>query len=626
MSDTASIPAMFFERAARASAEPRCMVKRGDDYESISWRECEDRVREIASALIELGVTPRERVAILSSTRPEWLESDIAALALGCVTVPIYPSNLAEECGYILHDSDARTVFCENPAQAEKIQRVARDGIDVEGRHLDVRVDHVILFDGRADGCIPLPDLLRRGREALARNTAEIERRTRDIRREDLATIVYTSGTTGLPKGVMQSHANHLAALDAVATLGVARPGEIDFSFLPYAHSFGRMMEYLGLYLGTVTAYAEKIDTIVQDLSLARPHIMPAVPRIYEKIFAAVQHTRAASSPAARAVFDWSITVGRKRAEYVNRGEPVPALIGLLDRLAHALVFAKIHARLGGRMRIMISGGAPLSREINEFFHAVGLPIYEGYGLTETTPILTSNYPGSVRLGTVGRALKGVTLRLAEDGEILARGPNVAGGYHNRPQETAEAWSEDGWFRTGDIGEFEDGFLRITDRKKELIKTAGGKYVAPQKIENLLKARPLISQAVVIGDQIKYCVALLTLDPQAAADWAQAHGRGERSLAELVDDDELRQAVQREVDDVNARLASFESIKYFRILPRDFSIEEGELTPSLKIKRRVIQTRYADRIAEMVSRELASGERPRAGERASELASGERPR
>jgi long-chain acyl-CoA synthetase len=583
------------------------MVKRGDGYESISWRECEDRVREIASGLIELGITPRQRVAILSATRPEWLESDIAALAVGCVTVPIYPSNLAEECGYILQDSDARVVFCENLAQAEKIRRVARDGIDVEGRHRDVRVDHIVLFDGRAEGCISMPELLARGRDALVRNSAEIERRTRETRREDLATIVYTSGTTGLPKGVMQTHANHLAALDAVATLGVARPGEIDFSFLPYAHSFGRMMEYLGLYLGTVTAYAEKIDTIVKDLALARPHLMPAVPRIYEKIFAAVQHSRATSSPVARAVFDWSVAVGRKRAEYVNRGEPVPALLALVDRIAHALVFSKIHARLGGRMRIMISGGAPLGREINEFFHAVGLPIYEGYGLTETTPILTSNYPGSVRLGTVGRALKGVTLRLAEDGEILARGPNVAGGYYNRPQETAEAWGEDGWFRTGDIGELEDGFLRITDRKKELIKTAGGKYVAPQKIENLLKARPLISQAVVIGDQLKYCVALLTLDTDAVVEWAREHGRADRPLAELVDDEDLGRAVQRDVDTVNTRLASFESIKYFRILPRDFSVEEGELTPSLKVKRRVVQKKYADRIAEMVS-----GERERA--------------
>jgi long-chain acyl-CoA synthetase len=601
VTSTDSIPAMFFHRAAGAAATPRYLVKRAGGYEAVPWNVCEERVRELASGLIELALAPQQRIAILASTRPEWLEIDIAALSIGCVTVPIYPSNLPDECGYILHDSGARTVFCENVAQANKIQAVMRDGLSVEGRHLDVPVDHIVLLDGRAEGCLSLPDLVALGRGALPRNTIEIERRTAEIRREDLATIVYTSGTTGLPKGVLQTHANHLAALDAVASLGVARPGEIDFSFLPYAHSFGRMMEYLGLYLGTITAYAEKIDTIVEDLALARPHLMPAVPRIYEKIFAAVQHSRASSRPLARAVFDWSVAVGRRRADYVNRGEPVPPLLALGDRLAHLLVFSKIQARLGGRMRILISGGAPLGREINEFFHAVGLPIYEGYGLTETTPILTSNYPGSVRLGTVGKALKGVSLRLAEDGEILARGPNVAVGYYNRPRETAEAWDEDGWFRTGDIGEFDDGFLTITDRKKELIKTAGGKYVAPQKIENLLKARPLISQAVVIGDQLKYCVALLTLDTEAVADWARRHGREARPLAELVEDESLKSAVQRDVDAVNAHLASFESIKYFRLLPRDFSVEEGELTPSLKIKRRVVQKKYADLIGELVS-------------------------
>jgi long-chain acyl-CoA synthetase len=595
-----SIPAMFFRRAASAATTARYLVKREGKYQSVAWEDCENRVRELASGLLELGISPRQRVAILSSTRPEWLESDIAALSIGCVTVPIYPSNLAEECGYIINDSGARTVFCENVAQHEKLLKVMRDGINVEGRHLDVQVDHVVLFDGRADGCLALPDLLTKGRDALPRNASEIGRRTGEVRGEDLATIVYTSGTTGFPKGVMQTHANHLAALDAVGSLGVARPGEIDFSLLPYAHSFGRMMEYLGVYLGTVTAYAEKIDTIVEDLSLARPHLMPAVPRIYEKFFAAIQHARRTSSPLARTVFDWSVAVGRRRAEYINRGAQVPMLLAALDRIAHALVFSKIQARFGGRMRIMISGGAPLAREINEFFHAVGLPVYEGYGLTETTPILTSNFPGCVRLGTVGKALRGVSLRIAEDGEILAKGPNVASGYHNRPSENAAAWSEDGWFRTGDIGELDDGFLRITDRKKELIKTAGGKYVAPQKIENLLKSQPLISQAVVIGDRLKYCVALLTLDADAVGEWARNHGREGRSFAEICEDVALQRAVQRQVDAVNAHLASFESIKYFHLLPRELSVEEGELTPSLKVKRRVVQAKYADLIGTLM--------------------------
>lgn len=587
---------MFFRRAAEAPSEPRCMVKREGRYHTVTWSETDAAVREIASGLIELGLEPGARAAILSSTRREWLEIDFASLAAGCVTIPIYPSNLPFECGYILHDAGARIVFVENTFQADKITSVRSTGIVLEGVQTPVTVDHVVIIDGNANGCIPLAELRDRGRRALDRNTDEIRRRSGAIRPEDLATIVYTSGTTGLPKGVVQSHANHLAALSAVAAFGVAKRGEIDFSFLPYAHSFGRMMEYLGVFLGTVTAYAESIDTIIQDLALARPHLMPAVPRIYEKFFAAVLQSRASSGMLGKTIFDWALSVGRERAKYVNDNVRVPPFVAAGDRLAHRLVFRKIHARLGGRMRIMISGGAPLSREINEFFHAVGLPVYEGYGLTETTPILTSNYPGSVRLGTVGRAVAKVSLRIAEDGEILAKGPNIAGGYFNRPRETAEAWSEDGWFRTGDIGEIEDGFLRITDRKKDLIKTAGGKYVAPQKIENLLKARPLVSQAVVVGDQRKFCVALIALDPAGLAAWAKHHAVDPVTVRT---EPRLQATIQAEIETVNTDLASFESIKYFRFVPREFTVEDGELTPSLKIKRRVIEKRYAAEIDAM---------------------------
>jgi long-chain acyl-CoA synthetase len=595
-----SIPAMFFERARNAGDAPRYMVKRGAGYEFVTWPDCARRVREIACALVDMGLMPGDHVAILSSTRPEWLEVDIAALAIGCVTVPIYPSNLPFECGFILQDSNSRTALVENASQADKLRRVNREGIEVDGRHVEIPISNVVVFDGEVEGAITLEALLERGRSTSGKHEAEIDRRTRAIASDDLATIVYTSGTTGLPKGVLQTHANHLAALDAVAALGVARSGEIDFSFLPYAHSFGRMMEYLGLYLGTITAYAEKIDTIMGDLALARPHLMPAVPRIYEKFYAAVQRSRDESSSVARGIFDWAIDVGTRRARYVHRNERVPAFLRLMDQAAHALVFGKIHARLGGCMRIMISGGAPLSREINEFFHAVGLPIYEGYGLTETTPILTSNSPGNVRLGTVGRPMKGVSVRIAPDGEILAKGPNVAAGYHNRPADTAEAWGDDGWFRTGDIGELVDGYLRITDRKKELIKTAGGKYVAPQKIENLLKTRPLISQAVVVGDQLKYCVALLTLEPATLTTWVRDHGLERADITAVVKDERLLAAVQGDVDAVNAHLASYETIKYFRIIPREFTVEDGELTPSLKIKRRVIERKFADEIASMV--------------------------
>jgi long-chain acyl-CoA synthetase len=360
-------------------------------------------------------------------------------------------------------------------------------------------------------------------------------------------------------------------------------------------------MEYLGVFLATETAYAERIETLTQDLALARPHFLPSVPRIYEKIYAAVQQARESGSAAKKAVFDWALSVGRRRAAYVNRGEPVPPVLAALDAVAHKLVFEKIHHRVGGRMRFLISGGAPLAPEINDFFHAVGLPVLEGYGLTETTPILTCNRPRDTRIGTVGRPIDGVELKIASDGEILAKGPNVAYGYHRRPEETAATWDADGWFHTGDIGEMEDGFLRITDRKKELIKTAGGKYVAPQKIENLLKSRPLISQAVVIGDRLKYCVALLTLDEEAARRWAQTAGVGAVEPTTLSRDARLLAALQKQVDEVNRQLASYETIKKFDVLPRDFSIETGELTPSLKIKRKVIRDKYAATIAALAA-------------------------
>jgi long-chain acyl-CoA synthetase len=418
--------------------------------------------------------------------------------------------------------------------------------------------------------------------------------------RDSVATIVYTSGTTGPPKGVVQTHGNHLSVLEAALPLGLVHEGEIDFFFLPLAHSFARFIEYCGLAAGSTTAFARSIDTLVEDLATASPNLVPAVPRIYEKVYARVLSAREGGNAIRRAIFDWAIGVGRTRSECESAGRPVPLWVSLANQVAHQLVFARIHAILGGNVRLMLSGGAPLAREIAEFFHAVGLLVLEGYGLTETTPVLTVNRPDRFRFGTVGLPLDCCELRIADDGEILARGANVAQGYHARPDATAEAWDAEGWFHTGDIGEFDaDGFLRITDRKKDLLKTSGGKYIAPQKIENLLKLQPHVSQAVVIGDQRKYCVALLTLDADEMSRWAKERNLPGGDPKTLATQPAVQQLLEAEVAEVNRHLASFESIKYFRILPHDFTPETGELTPSLKVKRKVVAERYRDTIEEM---------------------------
>jgi long-chain acyl-CoA synthetase len=528
------------------------------------------------------------------------MEVDFAVLACGALTVPIYPSNLAPECGYILANSESSVAFVENPKQRAKIEETATRGFELDGVAHRVALRGLIQIEGDAGASTALASLMASGRQALPRVRPEIERRVAGLKRDALATIVYTSGTTGPPKGVLQTHGNHLATVESLLRIGVAREGEVDFFFLPLAHSFARLIEYYGIAAGTITAFARSIDTLAEDLAASQPHLVPAVPRIYEKLYARMQAARESGSRIRRALFDWAVTVGRARAHCTQERRPVPALLRLQDAVAHRLVFSRIHALLGGRIRYMTSGGAPLSREIAEFFHAVGLPVLEGYGLTETTPSLTVNRPDRFRLGTVGLPLDCCEVRIAPDGEILARGANVALGYHRRPEATAESWDEEGWFHTGDIGEFDaDGFLRITDRKKDLIKTSGGKYVAPQNIENLLKLQPHVSQAVVIGDNRKYCVALLTLDAEEVARWAAAQRLGLRSPEEMAAHPAVRELIEREVAEVNRQLASFESIKYFRILPRDLSTETGELTPSLKVKRKVVAERYRHEIEEM---------------------------
>lgn len=593
---------MFFAKASARADRPRHRVKRDGRWVEVSWNEVATAVREIAAGLIADGLVPGAKVAILSGTRPEWVDADLGIYASGGVTVPIYQSNLPHECGYILANSESRVCFVENAKQLAKIRSVQREGFEIDGQRARIDVTRLVLIEGEPDGddAIRLSDLRARGRDALGRLHSEIEARVAALSRDDLATIVYTSGTTGPPKGVMQTHGNHLSAVEAVSALGLAREGEVDFLFLPLAHSFARMLEYYTLSAGTITAFATSVDTLTQEIGETQPHLIPSVPRIYEKIYARIMSTRQTSSWLRGALFDWALAVGRERSQHEQRGEELPWLLSLQAAVAHQLVFSRIHQVLGGRVRLMVSGGAPLAREIMEFFHAIGVLVLEGYGLTETTPILTCNRPDRFKFGTVGPPLDSVTLRIAPDGEILAKAPNVAQGYYERPEATAESWDQEGWFHTGDIGEIDaDGFLRITDRKKDLIKTSGGKYVAPQNIESLLKMQPYISQAVVIGDNRKYCVALVTLDADEVARVAGSEGITFEGREAAARHPRIRELVERDVQEVNKHLASYESIKYFRILDRDFSQESGELTPSLKVKRKVVTERYRDLIDQM---------------------------
>ncbi len=593
---------MFFDRAAVRAAKPRYTVKRDGQWRQVTWEQMATAVREIAAGLVAIGVQPGQKIAILSSTRPEWMEADLATYAAGCVSVPIYQSNLPHECGYILANSESRVCFVENAKQLDKIRTTQREGFELDGKQCPVQVDRIILMEGESgeSDVTGFAELRAQGRTVLGRTEEALTSRMAAVGRDDLATIVYTSGTTGPPKGVMQTHGNHLASLEAVGAVDLAREGEIDFLFLPLAHSFARMLEYYGFWVGTVTAFASSVDAVAQEIAEVRPHLIPSVPRIFEKIYGRITSTRESSNVVKRGLFDWAVGVGRQRSLAEQERQPVPLVTAAQAIAADFLVLSKIRDVLGGRVRLMVSGGAPLAREIIEFFHAAGVLILEGYGLTETTPILTVNRPDHFKFGTVGQAIDGVTLRIAPDGEILAKGPNIAQGYYKRPEATAESWDRDGWFHTGDIGEIDgEGFLRITDRKKDLIKTSGGKYVAPQNIENLLKTQPHISQAVVIGDNRKYCVALVTVDLDEVERFAKAHDIAVAERNELVRHPRVVELIDGEVQNVNKQLASYESVKYFRILDRDFAQETGELTPSLKVKRKVVTERFRDLIDDM---------------------------
>jgi long-chain acyl-CoA synthetase len=584
-----SVPELFLARVGRTPSAEAFRWPEGARWRSLSWVEAEGRIRSVSSGLRALGVSSEEVCAILSSTRIEWVLADYGILFAGGATSTIYPSSTAEECAFILADSGAAVAFAENAEQLEKL--ASRRGELPALRH-------VVVFDGPGspDGwAIPFADLEERGRAWDAAHPGAFEEAAAEVRPDALATLIYTSGTTGRPKGVELTHAAWVSQSKAVQDSGILdHPEPIQLFWLPLAHSFGKMIGTAQLRIGFPTAIDGRVERLVQNLGEVRPTFVCAVPRIFEKVYAKVMAGAREGGAVKAAVFRWALGVGRERARLRRAGRRPGPLLAAQHAAADRLVLSKVRRLFGGRLRFFISGSAPLSKDIAEVFDAMGVVILEGYGLTESSAATHVNLPRTRKLGTVGPALPGIGVRIAEDGEVLMRGPWIMRGYRGLPERTAEALDADGWLHTGDVGFVDsEGFLAITDRKKDLIKTSGGKYVAPTELESKLKAlSPWVGQALIHGDRRNYVSALVTLDAEAIARWATANGLAGRALPDLARAPEVKALVQRDFDKLNATLPRFATVKRFTILTREFSEAEGEVTASQKLKRKVIEQRF----------------------------------
>jgi long-chain acyl-CoA synthetase len=570
-------------RAAERYTGTAVSYRDGDERVEVSYPELGTIVREIAKGLIALGIEPGERIAILAQTRPEWTYADFGGLCAGATVVPVYQTNSPDECRHVLADSDARLVFCEDAEQLAKVAAI-RDELPA--------LEHVVAFAEADDGAIPLDDLRARGREI---DDDRLDERVNGVDPDEPYTFVYTSGTTGPPKGCVLTHGNCRANMDQVE-------GVIDFSdsvfyvFLPLAHVLTRVVQMVAIDVGGTLAYWRgDPKLIVEDVAETNPTHLPSVPRIFEKIYTTATSRVDEAGGLKAAIFHRAVQTGRRvRALEAQGRRPGPVLrarYALADRLA----LAKVRALFGNRLRLAITGAAPIDPEILEFFHACGVLVLEGYGMTETSAVASANTPAAFRFGTVGRPVPGCEVQIAEDGEVMMRGPNIFRGYWKNDEATAETLS-DGWLHSGDLGELDDdGYLRITGRKKDLIVTSSGKNITPSNIENALKQSRWVSQAVVSGDRRSYLVALLTLDPDEAAKLGEKVGSS-GDVAALAEDGGARAEIQSAVDEVNQRFARIEQVKRFAILDRDLSQEEGELTPTMKVKRNVVYERHRELI------------------------------
>ncbi len=579
---------LFFDAVEKHDKPDALQYKVNGVYKPISSRALAERVRRAGFGLAELGVAPGDRVGILSENRPEWAIADYACLTTSLADVPIYPNLPAEQAGYILHDAGVVALFVSDAAQAAKIA-------EVRGNLPTLR--HVITFaaEGHAGADLTMGELEARGAavDTDARRAAYREH-ARKVKPDDLATLIYTSGTTGEPKGVMLTHDNLYSNVMASATaIPFEGATDVGLSFLPLSHIFERMAgHYMMFHVGCSIAYAESIDTVPIDMQTVRPTLVLSVPRLYEKMYARVLENALSGGAVKKRIFFWARRVAERWADVKLAGGEPNWLLGRQYAIAQKLVFSKLQARTGGRLRYFVSGGAPLAPEINKFFYAAGLVILEGYGLTETSPVIAVNTPEAFRIGTVGRPIKGVEVTIAADGEILTRGPHVMKGYYNKPEATREAIDAEGWFHTGDIGELNDGYVAITDRKKDIIVTAGGKNIAPQPIENLIKTNKYVSQAVVIGDKRKFPVVLIVPNWDQLEKYAKNKNIIWTERRQLLEMPTIRAKMDKEVFGQLGGLANFERPKKVALLEHDFSIERGELTPTLKVRRRIVDKAY----------------------------------
>ena len=587
-----SIPDAFLSRVAK-TPDAKAFAGPGPDGEPawLTWAEVAAQAKAIAAGLHDLGVRPEDRVAIIANTRVEWVLADLGIMLAGAATTTVYPTTEPEDAAYIVGDSGSRVVIAENAQQAAKV--------------LDCDLLATILIDG--DGDDTLAALERRGQGVLEAQPGLIESIVEGIGPEQLATLIYTSGTTGRPKGVELLHGGWVWEGQTQAELGLLDPADLQYLWLPLSHSFGKTLLCGIVEVGIPTYVDGRVDKLVENLPKIRPTLMCGAPRIFEKVYNRAVTTAQESGGAKLKIFNWAVGVGKKVVAERQAGREPAGVLKLQYALADRLVFTKLRDRLGGRIRAMVSGSAPLAKDIAEFFHAAGLQVLEGYGLTESSAGSFVNPEGKARLGTVGRSLGDLQCKIDADGEVLLKGRPIMRGYHNLPDETAAAFTADGWLRTGDIGEIDaDGYLRITDRKKDLIKTSGGKYVAPSYIEGLFKSIcPYVSQAVVIGQARNFCTMLITLDPDAIVGWAAGGPLAGKSYAEISAASETEEMVGGYVKELNARLNRWETIKKFTLLERDLSIEDGELTPSMKVKRRIVEQSFAGNIDKMYEGSVA---------------------